>query len=289
MTTGYRAPGYLRAVKGLWQPLAMLAAVCVSLSPLLRSADEVTLALVPDGLTAEERAPLRNYLTQAIGRPVKLVVPDRYAETVQHLADGSYDFACLGALMYVRAHSQNGVVPLVQRSSDLQFHSVFVTGTNSGIHALSDLKGKRFAYGDVDSASGHLIPYREMSEAGIQASDLKSRYSGSHVVTAALVESGAVEAGALDEAVFHSLIDGGKLDRNKVRVFYTSKPFVDYVFVARKGISEAEREKFTQALLGLKEGENDAPLKVLRAKQFVAASDKEYDGIRKIAKELKLY
>jgi phosphonate transport system substrate-binding protein len=289
MSTGYRAPGYFPVVKNLWQPLAMLAAVCVFLSPLLRSADEVTLALVPDGLTAEERAPLRNYLTQAMGRPVKLVVPDRYAETVQHLADGSYDFACLGALMYVRAHSQNGVVPLVQRTSDLQFHSVFVTGTNSGIHSLSDLKGKRFAYGDVDSASGHLIPYREMSEAGIEASDLKSRYSGSHVVTAALVESGAVEAGALDEAVFHSLIDSGKVDRNKVRVFYTSKPFVDYVFVARKGISEAEREKFTQALLGLKEGENDAALKVLRAKQFVAASDKEYDGIRKIAKELKLY
>jgi phosphonate transport system substrate-binding protein len=270
---------------------AIFAAICVLFGPLLRGAgDAITIGLIPDGLTQEERAPLQAYLSKTMARPVKLVVPDRYSDTVAHLADGSYDFACLGALMYVRAHAKHGVVPLVQRASDLQFHSVFITSTGSLIHSLADLRGKQFAFGDIDSASAHLIPYRELTEAGINPNtDLKVRFSGSHSVTAALVESGAVDAGVLDETVFSSLIDSGKIDKNKVRIFHTSKPFVDYVFVARKDVPAAERAKLVQAFLSLKQDENASVLKVLRAKQFVEATDQEYETMRRIAKELKMF
>jgi len=271
--------------------IAALMAICALIGPLLQSADKTfTVALVPDGLTQDEREPLRNYLTKAMGHPVKIVVPDRYAETVAHLEDGSFDFACLGALMYVKSHAKDGVVPLVQRSADLQFHTVFITGADSSVHSLADLKGKRFAFGDINSASGHLIPYRELKEAGINPdTDLKTQFSGAHTVTAAFVETGAVDAGALDETVFSSMVASGKINSSKVRVFHTSKPFVDYVFVSRKAVPEAERERFARALLDLKEGENDAVLKILRAKKFVTANDPEYETIRQIAKQLNLY
>jgi phosphonate transport system substrate-binding protein len=257
----------------------------------IQAADQpLKLGLVPDGLTPEERAPLRAYLTKAMGRPVALVLPANYSDALAQLADGSLDFACLGAAMYVRAHDEQGVIPLVQRNSDLQFHAVFITGSDSGIHALGDLKGKRFAFGDVNSTSAHLIPYRELKEAGIDpTTDLKVRYSGGHPLTAALVENGVVDAGVLDESVFSSMIANGKIDKNKVRVFHTSKAFVDYVYVARKGVPAAERDKFAHSLLALKEGSDDAVLKVLRAKQFVVANDEEYGGIRQIARELKLF
>lgn len=258
---------------------------------LVRGADQtITIGLFPDGLTQEERTPLRDYLTKTLGRPVKLVVAERYTETEARLADGSYNFAFLGGLTYIRSHAKEGVVPLVQRTSDQQFHSVFITGANSGIHSLQDLKGKRFAFGDVNSTSGHLIPYKEMLEVGLNPdTDLKTQYSGAHPVTAALVESGAVDAGALDESVLSTLIDTKKIDGDKVRIFHTSKPFVDYVFVARKGVAEADREKFARAFLELKEGEDDAVLRVLRAKKFVAANDQEYDALRRIAKARNLY
>jgi len=269
----------------------VLAVICVLVSAALYGADKpIIVGLVFDGLTQAEREPLRAYLTKAMGRPVNLTAPDLYNETVAHLADGSYDFACLGALMYVRAHAKYGVIPLVQRISDLQFHSVFITGGGSSIHSLRDLKGKRFAFGDINSASAHLIPYRELMQAGINPEiDLNLRYSGSHVATAALVESGVVDAGVLDETVLNSQISGGKLDSKKVRVFYASKPFVDYVYVARKDVPEAEREKFAHALLALKEGKDDPVLKILRAKQFIVANDEEYATIRHIAKELKMF
>ncbi len=268
-----------------------LLVICLLLIGSLYAADRpITVGLVYDGSTPAERAPLEAYLTKAMGRSVQLAAPDLYSATVANLVNGSYDFACLGALMYVRSHAKYGVVPLVQRTSDQDFHSVFITGAGSPIHSLTDLKGKQFAFGDINSASAHLIPYRELKDAGLNPeNDLKTRFSGSHVATAALVATGVVDAGVLDETVFNSLLASGKLDRNKVRVFHTSKAFVDYVYVARKDLPAAEREKFVRALLALKEGKNDDVLKILRAQQFVPANDEEYAPVLQIAHELKMF
>jgi phosphonate transport system substrate-binding protein len=270
---------------------AVLMAICVPAGGQGNGADRpITVGVVMDEATRAERAPLRDYLTKAMGRPVNLAAPDSYRETVAHLADGSYDFACLGALMYMRAHAEYGVIPLVRRTIDLRYRSVFITGANSSIYALGDLKGKQFAFGDIDSTSAHLVAYHELMRAGINPNtDLKFRYSGNHPATAAMVENGVVDAGAIDETVFNFLIASGKVDKKKVRVFYTSKPYVDYVYVARKGVPQADRERFARALLALTEGKDSSVMKILRATQFVAANDQEYALMRQMAKEAKMF
>jgi len=129
-----------------------------------------------------------------------------------------------------------------------------------------------------------------MKEAGLDPDhDMAVRYSGAHPVTVKLVETGIVDAGAVDETVYSSLLNSGKIDTNKVRVFYTTKPFVDYVYVARKEVSEADRDKFVNALLKLRKGENDDLLRILRATKFIKASDDEYSPVRQVAHELKMF
>jgi phosphonate transport system substrate-binding protein len=270
---------------------AILVSICVLVGAPIYGADRpITIGVVMDGETGEERAPLRAYLTKAMGQPVNIASPDSYRETVDRLVDGSYDFACLGALMYTRAHAKYGVIPLVQRTTDLHYHSVFITAANSPIHSLDDLKGKQFAFGDIDSTSAHLMARRELKQAGIDPEiDLKLRYSGSHLATAAMVQDGVVDAGAIDETFFNFLIRSGKLDSKKVRVFYTSEPYVDYLYVAGKHVSASEREKFVHALLALKQGKDDPVLRLLNAQQFVVANDQEYATTRKIAHELKMF
>lgn len=261
----------------------------------VRAADKtIAVGMIPDAgatqVSIQEKEPLKNYLSLHLGQPVNLVIPTNYNATVEALGNGSLDFAYLGGLTYVKAHKQYGVIPLVQRATDLQFHSLFITGTSSSIHSLADLKGKQFAFGDINSTSGHLIPYMEMRQAGVDAdADLKFRYTGSHPATAKAVESGAVDAGALDESVYNSMIADGKLDKAKVRVFYTSKPFVDYVWVARKDIGKEEQEKFVKAFVDLREGKDDQILQILRGKNFVRAEDSEYSIIRLIAQQLNLF
>lgn len=233
--------------------------------------------------------PLQHYLTQYMGREVKLVTLNSYSATLDSLSSGDVDFASLGAVTYVRGRARMGLVPLVQRESDLQYHSLIIANTGKPIYSLSDLRGKQFAYGDINSTSGHVIPYLEMKRAGINPdTDFQFRYSGEHSATVKLVEMGMVDAGAVDEAIFNAMIKDGRADRNRLRVIHTSKPFVDYVYVARRGVSDSERDKFAAALLALKEGKNDDILKLLRASKFVKANDGEYAAIREAAQELKL-
>ena len=255
--------------------------------------DRINVGMIPDAgatqVSLEDKAPLKAYLERILRRPVNLIIPTNYNATVEALGNGSLDFAYLGGLTYIKAQARYGVVPLVQRSSDLQFHSFFITSANSGIRSLNDLKGKTFAFGDINSTSGHLMPYLEMRQAGVDPNtDLKYRYTGSHPATAKAVESGAADAGALDESVYNSMVSEGKLDSSKVHVFYTSKPFVDYVWVARKDVDQATQEKFVQAFVNLKEGQNDDILKILRGKNFVRANNQEYTILRLVAQELKM-
>jgi len=254
----------------------------------------INVGMVPDAgatqVSVNEKAPLKIYLEQKLGRPVNLIIPTNYNATVEALGNGSLDFAYLGGLTYIKAHARYSVVPLVQRSTDLQFRSCFITSSSSGIHSLGDLKGKTFAFGDINSTSGHLMPYLEMRQAGVDPnSALKYRYTGSHPATAKAVESGAVDAGALDETVYNSMVSEGKLDPNKVHVFYMSKPFVDYVWVARKDVDPAMQEKFAQAFTDLKEHQNDEILKILRGTNFVRANNEEYTVLRLVAEDLKMF
>jgi phosphonate transport system substrate-binding protein len=272
----------------------VLAAVVIFSISLAAQSRPLRVGMIPDAGATQasvmEKAPLKAYLTKQLGREVELVIPTNYNATVEAMGNGSLDFAYFGGLTYVKAHAQYGVIPLVQRTSDLEFHSLFITATNSSIRSLADLKGKDFVFGDINSTSGHLMPYAEMKQAHLDGDkDLKSyRYSGSHPATAKAVESGAADAGALDESVFNAMIAEGKLDKSRVRVFYTSKPFVDYVWAARPGVDAATRGKFVQAFTRLKEGQDDEILKILRGKAFVRANDQVYSVLRSVAQELKM-
>jgi len=272
-------------------PLLLVAALFSSAA---RAEDAVRVGMIPDAgatqVSIDEKAPLRDYLAKAVGKPVELIIPTNYNATVEALGNGSLDFAYLGGLTYVKAHARYGVDPLVQRDADREFHALFITGTDSPVHTLADLKGKRFAFGDINSTSGHLMPYAVMREAGIDANkDLTFRYTGSHPATAKAVEAGAVDAGAIDESVYQAMLADGSLDKAKVRVFHTSPPFVDYVWVARKDVGAAEREKFAQAFLALDPARDAKVLSILRGTKFVRATDDEYEGLRKTAQELTLF
>src|ERR1700685_3240380 len=78
---------------------AVLLIICILAGTSLYGSDgSITIAVVMDGSNQEDRAPLQAYLSKAMGQPVIITSSDTYGDTVAALADGSYGFACLGAL-----------------------------------------------------------------------------------------------------------------------------------------------------------------------------------------------
>jgi phosphonate transport system substrate-binding protein len=255
-----------------------------------RPEQALRLAMIPStdpGKIVRDSQPLVKYLEKETSSRIELVVPTNYAAVVEAIANDTVDIAYLGGFT-LQASRRAGVIPLVQRERDQNFHSVFITQPRSGINTLADLKGHSFAFGDVNSTSGHLMPAYYMRAANVdQGLIAKALYSGGHDATALAVANGKVDAGAMDELVFGNMMKSGKITPEQVRVFYTTPAFFDYVWAARKGLDPKLSASFADALLKLDASnpEHKVLLDLLNATKYLRADDSNYDKLRQAARD----
>src|SRR5256714_5312408 len=238
------------------------------------------------GKATREMQPLVDHLARSTGGEVQMTIPTNYAAVVEALVNDQVDIAHLGGFTYVQASKRAEVKPLVQRERDREFHSLFITQAGSPIKSLADLKGRSFAFGDVNSTSGHLMPEYFMRRNGVDREVIaKATYTGGHDATLLAVANGKVDAGALDEAVFQRMTSSGKVDPAKVRVFWTTPPFFDYVWVARKGLDAKVASAVQDAFLKLDPADPQQKqiLDSLSASKYVVANDGDYDKLRQAA------
>jgi phosphonate transport system substrate-binding protein len=273
----------------MWLVLAVMCAVACNRGGEPAGAPVLRVSMIPTTTADQmlrESEPLRAYLEHETGARVELTIPLNYAAVVEAFGAGKVDIAYFGGFTYVQAHKRFDARPLVQRDRDQAFHSLLITQADSPIGALADLAGKQLAFGDVNSTSGHLMPAYFLAKANVDPAVIKGAiYTGGHDATALAVVNHKVDAGALDEAVYEKLVKDGKLDAAKLKVFYTTPPFFDYVWAARPALDAQLADKFARAMLAL-DGRDPAQQKVLdllQAKHYVAASDANYAPLREAA------
>jgi phosphonate transport system substrate-binding protein len=233
--------------------------------------------------------PFAEYLSKQLKLPVRFTPVVDYAATVEGLAAKKLDMVWYGGFTSVQAvRRTNGTAKrLVLRQEDAEFKSVFIARPGSAIKSLSDLKGKSFAFGSVSSTSGHLMPRYFLLQAKVNPEkDMKQvAYSGAHDATALWVESGKVDAGALNFLVWDKLVQTKKVDLAKVNVFYTTPPYVDYVWTARGDLDQGFQERITAAFLKLDyaDPEHRKLLDLHRTKKYIKANDADWKGTEEAA------
>jgi phosphonate transport system substrate-binding protein len=271
--------------------LTLLAAAPLLLHPAAQAQSVLRVSAIPDESPTElhrKFKPLGTYLEQKTGMKVEFIPVTDYAASVEGLINNKLDMVWFGGFTFVQAkvRSQGKVIPIVQREEDEAFKSVFIT-TDKTINKLDDLKGKTFTFGSESSTSGHLMPRYFMLGAKVNPdADLKRvAYSGAHDATVAAVSGGKVDAGALNFSVWEKLVAQNKVDRNAIRVFYTTPGYADYNWTVRSNMDPALRKKLTDAFLEL--NRNDAGgkeiLELQRATRFIPTRAENYEAIEKAA------
>ena len=252
---------------------------------------ELRVSAIPDENPTELTriyTPFAEYLAKELGIPVKYFNVVDYAATVEGLAAKKLDMVWYGGFTFVQTRKRTGnAIPIVSLEEDLHFHSKFITRPDTGVKTLADLKGKSFSFGSVSSTSGHLMPRYFLLQNGINPEKdfAKFAFSGAHDATALWVESGKVDAGALNEAVWDKLVQGKKVDTNKVRVFWTTPPFVDYVWAVRGDLDKGLVERIASALLKLdnKKLEDKRLLDLHRTKRYVRVKVEDFAPVEEAA------
>ncbi|MCG8424617.1 MAG: putative selenate ABC transporter substrate-binding protein [Proteobacteria bacterium] len=239
---------------------------------------------------AREYAPMVELLEANLGVPVEYVPVTDYGAAVQALAAGKVDFAWLGGFTHVQSRNMADVVPLVMRDIDRQFHSVFIASKKSGITEVAGVKGKKFAFGSKSSTSGHLMPrHFLLNKHRIDPDrdfDGAPVFSGAHDATVKMVESGKVDAGALNMQVWDRMVSEGKVDLSKTSLIWKTPPYVDYVWTARAAVAGDVRARFAQTFLDLDpaNARHRPVLDRMGAEKYVPATSTDFDAIEGVAR-----
>jgi phosphonate transport system substrate-binding protein len=272
----------------------LFASVLVAaVSTVAQAEDVIRVSGIPDENPTElsrKYQPLVDHLQKSLGVKVVYVPVIDYGAAVSALGAGKIDFAWLGGFTFVQAKVMSGAKPVVMRDIDREFRSVFIAYNGSGITKPEEIRGKSFAFGAKSSTSGHLFP-RHFLKTSFNIDPDKDFagppvYSGAHDATVKMVESGKVQAGALNIEVWNRLLDNNKVDLGKVKAVWTTPPFVDYVWAARKDLPPETVKKFATAFLTL-DMSNPAQRAVLDlqgAKKFVPAKDEDFLLIEQVGR-----
>ena len=241
-------------------------------------------------------------LNAALEVPVKYIPVSNYAAAVSAFRTGSLDVVWFGGLTGVQARLQTpGAKVLAQRDIDAKFTSVFIANGASGLRPITSsdqlvqLKGRRLAFGSESSTSGRLMPQYFLAENGVSITDLAGGgpgFSGSHDATIAVVQSGAYDVGALNEQVWRSNVEEGRVDPTKVAVIWRTPTYADYHWLARPDLDRRFGSGFTErvqnALLSLS-AETEAGTEILElfgAERFIPARDEDYKKIESVGRDL---
>ena len=205
---------------------------------------------------------------------------------MEALVQGQVDVAHLGGFTFVQANKRAGAVPLVQRDRDREFHSKFITARDD-LRSLGDLKAKRFAFGDVNSTSGHLMPAYFMRKEGVESCG----YRPGHLHRRPRCDragGGRAPGGrrGARRGGLGTTHEGGEGRSVQGPRLLDHAAVLDYLWVARRDLDPAVARKVAEAFLALDPNKpEDRPiLELLSAKgRYVAVDAAAYGPLREAA------
>ena len=187
----------LQTVLLFWLPLASNAQSLGSAENPLR------MMFVPSGdaqMILKGGEEIAQLLQKTTGLHFKTSVATSYAAVIEAMGAGKVDVGWLATFSYVLAHDKYGVELLlvVQRFGSPFYRGQIMVRADSGIQDLAGLKGKRFAFVDPASTSGHLYPKTLLLSKGVDPEHFfkKSVFAGSHNAVVLSIYKGEVDGGA---------------------------------------------------------------------------------------------
>ena len=193
--------------------------------------------------------PIMDYLTEQTSYHFELKLSRNYTEAVDFLRTGVTQVASLGDVTFVEAYRSFGAIPILKPLNvhlRPYYRSVIILPENSDVEGLSDLRGKRFAFGSPHSTSGNLIPRQFLYQKGITLFDLGSYENlESHDAVVKAVLKGKVDAGAVKDVVAQRYLKHG------LRFLASSDPIPSVPIVVRKDTPVALIEEIKRALLAI--------------------------------------
>ncbi len=192
------------------------------------------------------------------GCPIDFVLFSNYEIQVDALLQGYIDIAWNTNLAFVNFDDKldGKALLLAMRDTDIDFKTRIVTRSNSPISSLTELRGKKIAFGSADSVQAAIMPEFCLKQASLEANNEYEviRFNsdvGKHGDTGrsefeviAAVMSGQADAGAVGEPHWKSIEQNGELQS-----IWTSPGYSHCVFNALPELNTESGDRFVATLM----------------------------------------
>ena len=232
-------------------------------------------------------------LQKVTGLHFKTSVATSYAAVIEAMGAEKVDIGWLATFSYVLAHDKYGVELLlvVQRFGSPFYRGQIMVRADSGIKDLAGLMGKRFAFVDPASTSGHLYPKTLLLAQGFDPEQFfkKIVFVGSHNAVVLSIYKGEVDGGAAYDGSRAAVAKMFPDVFDKINVIAYTKEIPNDTVSVRKGLSEDLKMRIRDGLKKVsKSPQGSKVLKKLYGISGFTDLDGLFDPVREAGRLLNL-
>ncbi len=251
----------------------------------------ITMGIFPrrnPSITTLMFTPLAKYLSDKLGRPVKLVTPRYFPDFWDKVEKNKYDIVHYNQYHYVKSHKEFGYKVILKNieQGKSTIAGALIVRKDSGINKITDLKGKNIVFGGGKKAmQSHIVARFLLLNSGLKDSDYKWSYSSNPpnaILSSFFKQSDAAGAG---DKVLNLKVVKKQIDTDEMKYLLVGEQLPHLPWALNKNISKKLHDKIQNILLDLiKTGAGRRILLKMRLDGFSKATDDEYNDHRKIIK-----
>lgn len=232
------------------------------------------------------------YLRQATGLPIRQVYPDTFEDHIKMVGDGAIDISFVNPFVFAKLNERYGAQAIarivgIEDEGEYFYGEIIARADNKAVQRLEDCRGKRWIAVDPSSAGGYLFPLGHFVANGIRKQDFAEIAfapgpGGKQEKVILSVYSGKYDIGTVRNGSRALLED--RIDLAQIRVLAQSRKYPNWVFAARKGLSQDVQRKIKEALVSLSPniGGQAAILEAARIRSIVPASNADFAPVREL-------
>jgi len=253
----------------------------------------IAAVISPQG-SAESYAPLLDYLSDKLNRPVERVQRRTYAEVNELLRTGEVDLAFVCTSSYLLGKREFGLELLAapQVNGETTYRARLIVPAESTANSIEDLRGKVFAFTDPDSFTGRVYPTYLLGQLGEAPDGFFARtfFTYSHDDAIRAVAEGVADGASVDSLVLDFALKRQPDLAGRLRVVHISPPFGMPPVVINPDSRPQLRAELEGILLEMHtDPDGLAALQALDYDRFVRVSDDDYRSAEEVESQVILY
>ena len=241
----------------------------------------------PAAVTHKLFKPLTEKLSKELGEPVKLIVAKDFKTFWKGVESKQYDIVHYNQYHYLLSHKSQGykVIAVNEEFGSDQIAGALSIRNDSGINAVTDLKGKTILFGGGKKAMGSYIAVTAiLKKDGLVADkDYTVKFARNPPSAVIGVYNKAAAASGSGNVILKLGAVKKKIDVSQMKILAQSDNFIHLPWAVKGDMAEDKANKIQAVMTGLK-GSDDAVLKAAKVTNFVPATDADFTKVREIVK-----